>query len=96
MLEKKAVLKQFFNCEILRNGQILKEDLWVRDGKVIDPEKIFYDEKIVPDFIIDCRGALISPGYIDLQVNGECFYERLFTIFFTKCIYPEVYGIFLI
>lgn len=65
-----GVLKQFHNCQILRNGQILKEDLWVRNGKVIDPEKIFYDEKIEPDFEIDCRGALISPGYIDLQVNG--------------------------
>ncbi|XP_033217985.1 N-acetylglucosamine-6-phosphate deacetylase [Belonocnema kinseyi] len=70
MFEKKIVLKQFFNCQILRNGQVLKEDLWVRDGKIIDPEKIFYDEKVLPDFMIDCRSALISPGYIDLQVNG--------------------------
>lgn len=74
MLEKKIVLKQFFNCQILRNGQILKEDLWIRNGKIIDPEKIFYDEKIVPDFMIDCHSALISPGYIDLQVNGKCFF----------------------
>ncbi|XP_043468812.1 N-acetylglucosamine-6-phosphate deacetylase [Leptopilina heterotoma] len=69
-MSKKNKLKQFCNCRILRNGQILMEDLWVRDGKIIDPEKIFYDEQIIPDYVIDCQDALISPGYIDLQVNG--------------------------
>lgn len=64
------ILKQFYNCCILREGKILNEDLWVRDGKVVDPEKIFYDEKIKPHIKIDCNGALISPGYIDLQING--------------------------
>ncbi|XP_066600102.1 N-acetylglucosamine-6-phosphate deacetylase isoform X2 [Prorops nasuta] len=63
-------LKQFHNCQILRNGQILLEDLWIRDGKIIDPEKIFFDEKIQPDIKINCHGALIAPGYIDLQING--------------------------
>ncbi|XP_017880269.2 N-acetylglucosamine-6-phosphate deacetylase-like, partial [Ceratina calcarata] len=64
------VLKQFYNCCILRDGQILEEDLWVRNGKIVNPEKIFYDEKIQPDIRINCSGALISPGYIDLQING--------------------------
>jgi N-acetylglucosamine-6-phosphate deacetylase len=49
---------------------MLEEDLWVRDGKIVNPEKIFYDEKIDSDIKIDCAGALISPGYIDLQING--------------------------
>ncbi|XP_029055610.1 N-acetylglucosamine-6-phosphate deacetylase [Osmia bicornis bicornis] len=64
------ILKQFYNCFILRDGTILHEDLWVRDGKIVNPEKIFYDEKIKPNIRIDCNGALISPGYIDLQING--------------------------
>lgn len=64
------LLQQFYNCQILRDHKILIEDLWVRDGKILDPEKIFYDEKIKPDVRIDCNGALISPGYIDLQING--------------------------
>lgn len=65
-----GILKRFSNCQILRAGEILKEDLWVRDGKFVDPEKIFYDEKIQPNQTIDCKGALISPGYIDVQING--------------------------
>lgn len=36
----------------------------------MNPESIFYDEKIKPDVKIDCGGALISPGYIDVQING--------------------------
>ncbi|XP_046747685.1 N-acetylglucosamine-6-phosphate deacetylase [Diprion similis] len=66
----KKLLKQFYNCDILRDGQIVREDLWVRNGKFVNPEKIFYDEKIMPDVRIDCGNALISPGYIDLQING--------------------------
>lgn len=70
----RRILKQFYNCRILRDHAILIEDLWVRDGRIVDPEKIFYDEKIKPDVRIDCNGALISPGYIDLQINGTCKY----------------------
>lgn len=38
-------LIKFKNSRILRNHKIIKEDLWVRDGKIIDPEKVFFDEK---------------------------------------------------
>ncbi|XP_012250519.2 N-acetylglucosamine-6-phosphate deacetylase [Athalia rosae] len=65
-----TLLKQFYNCQILRNGHIIKEDLWVRDGRFVNPEKIFYDEKIQPGIKIDCCGMLISPGFIELQING--------------------------
>nr|XP_012223871.1 PREDICTED: putative N-acetylglucosamine-6-phosphate deacetylase isoform X1 [Linepithema humile] len=68
--QKKGALKQFCNCKILRDGRIRTEDLWVRDGKIVNPEKIFYDEKVKPDVMIDCGTALISPGFIDLQING--------------------------
>lgn len=62
---------QFRNCRILRDHQIIKEDLWVRNGKVINPEKLFFDEKQMAYVQVDCNGALIAPGYIDLQINGE-------------------------
>lgn len=38
-------LIKFKNCRILRYHKIIKEDLWVRHGKIIDPEKVFFDEK---------------------------------------------------
>lgn len=64
-------LKQFKNCRILRNHKIQKEDLWIRNGKIINPEKIFFDEKTKADIQIDCRNAIIAPGFIELQINGE-------------------------
>nr|CAG4650982.1 EOG090X06GX [Simocephalus serrulatus] len=61
---------QFHNCFILRDGVIKKEDLWTRDGKIVDPEPIFFDEKDYADIKVDCQGLLIAPGFIDVQVNG--------------------------
>jgi N-acetylglucosamine-6-phosphate deacetylase len=66
-------LLQFRNCLIMRDHAIITEDFWVRDGKIVDPERVFFDEKISADIQIDCKGALIAPGFIDLQINGkEC------------------------
>lgn len=64
-------LLQLRNCRLLRN-HILHEnvDLWVRHGRVIDPEKIFYDERRSADRVVDCYGAICAPGFIDMQING--------------------------
>lgn len=66
-------LFQFRNCQILRDHTVISEDFWVRNGKIVDPEKVFFDEKISADVQIDCKGALIAPGFIDLQINGTSF-----------------------
>lgn len=65
-----TIVTKYFNCNIIRDGHILMQDLWVKDGQIADPEKIFYDEKKIPDIEIDCLGSLITPGFIDLQING--------------------------
>jgi N-acetylglucosamine-6-phosphate deacetylase len=61
----------FRDCKILKNHKFITEDLWVRDGKIINPEKVFFDEKQEPNVEIFCNGALISPGLLDIQINGE-------------------------
>lgn len=53
----------FRNARILRNHQLLGEDLWVEDGKFVSPK-----EQI--DDVVDLDGRIIAPGYIDLQING--------------------------
>ena len=62
---------QFHNCRLLRGGQLVSQQLWIRDGKIIDPEPVFYGEKRKPDQVVDCHNALIVPGFIDLQINGK-------------------------
>lgn len=66
-----AIITKYFNCNILRNGKIVAQDLWVEDGQIADPEIIFFDKKIIPNIEIDCLGSLITPGFIDLQINGK-------------------------
>uniref|UniRef100_H9G5G2 N-acetylglucosamine-6-phosphate deacetylase n=1 Tax=Anolis carolinensis TaxID=28377 RepID=H9G5G2_ANOCA len=46
------------------------EDLWVRGGKILDPEKLFFDEKKPADVQLDCQGCIVAPGFIDVQING--------------------------
>lgn len=71
MTSASSKLIQFVNCRILRDHKIIKEDLWVRNGKIVNPEKVFFDEKIQSEEKIDCKNAIIAPGFIDLQINGE-------------------------
>ncbi|KAJ7397132.1 N-acetylglucosamine-6-phosphate deacetylase isoform X1 [Pitangus sulphuratus] len=47
-----------------------REDLWVREGKILNPEKLFFDEKGSADVQLDCKGSIIAPGFIDVQING--------------------------
>jgi N-acetylglucosamine-6-phosphate deacetylase len=63
-------LHRFRNCKLIRHHALLIDDLWIRNGKIINPQEIFFDEKIQADIEYDCQGVLIAPGYIDLQING--------------------------
>ncbi|XP_028455371.1 N-acetylglucosamine-6-phosphate deacetylase [Perca flavescens] len=65
-----AAITQFINCRILRDHRLHRDDLWVREGKVLDPEKLFFDEKGYADKRVDCEGSIIAPGFIDVQING--------------------------
>ncbi|KFW92624.1 Putative N-acetylglucosamine-6-phosphate deacetylase, partial [Phalacrocorax carbo] len=47
-----------------------REDLWVREGKILNPEKLFFDEKGFADIQLDCKDSIIAPGFIDVQING--------------------------
>lgn len=48
----------------------MSDDLWIRGERIIDPEAHFFNEKTLPDIVIDCGGAIVSPGFIDVQLNG--------------------------
>ncbi|GFR64992.1 N-acetylglucosamine-6-phosphate deacetylase, partial [Elysia marginata] len=63
-------LYQYTNCRILRGGKIVREDFWVRDGRIMNPEVLFFVEKVNADQRIDCDNLIIAPGLIDVQING--------------------------
>ncbi len=57
------------------NGVLEKGDVWVRGGKIIEPMQVFYEERKAPDVTVDCRGLIVAPGFIDIQINGvQLFY----------------------
>lgn len=45
--------------------------MWVRDGRILDPEKLFFDEQGYADRQLDCGGDILAPGFIDVQINGS-------------------------
>ncbi|KAJ1950492.1 N-acetyl-glucosamine-6-phosphate deacetylase [Linderina macrospora] len=70
MSKSTSPITQFYNCRILRDHKLVEDYLYVQDGKIIDPAKMFWEENRVPDVRIDCKGGIVSPGYIDVQLNG--------------------------
>uniref|UniRef100_A0A8D2JD05 N-acetylglucosamine-6-phosphate deacetylase n=1 Tax=Varanus komodoensis TaxID=61221 RepID=A0A8D2JD05_VARKO len=62
-------LKELGQTKLL-HVSVSREDLWVRDGKILNPEKLFFEEKKSADVQLDCKGSIIAPGFIDVQING--------------------------
>ena len=58
----------------VRRKIIELDDVWVRNGKVIDPERRFWEaskgNEFYADKTIDGKGLILSPGFIDIQLNG--------------------------
>jgi N-acetylglucosamine-6-phosphate deacetylase len=61
-----GIVLKFTNCRILRDGKLVKDDLWVKDGKIIDERKRFWAASTASsheaDEVIDCMNAIIAPG----------------------------------
>ncbi|CAB4442980.1 unnamed protein product [Rhizophagus irregularis] len=64
-------LIKIVNGRIVRNHTIINDDvLYIHDGKIIDPQNHFFACGNPPDVVINAKGLLIAPGYIDVQING--------------------------
>ncbi|KAF2097907.1 N-acetylglucosamine-6-phosphate deacetylase [Rhizodiscina lignyota] len=65
-------ITKFTNCRVLRGNELVQDDLWIssRTGKVLDGQKIFFEYGTSADRVIDLGGRIISPGLIDVQLNG--------------------------
>ncbi|CAH8559510.1 unnamed protein product [Dicrocoelium dendriticum] len=61
---------RFTNCFILQGEELISDYLWIRDGVIADGLSLFYTHKLTADITIDAGGAVIAPGFIDIQVNG--------------------------
>ncbi|KAI9318226.1 hypothetical protein BX666DRAFT_2018883 [Dichotomocladium elegans] len=59
------------NAKLLLNHKIVEGSyLWFQNGKIIHPQNLFFDLHREADEIIDAKGMLVVPGFIDTQING--------------------------
>ncbi|EIE86384.1 hypothetical protein G6F46_008176 [Rhizopus delemar] len=62
---------KIINARILLNHEIVKDSyLWYQDGKIIHPQNLFFSARRDADEIIDAKGLLVVPGFIETQING--------------------------
>lgn len=63
---------KFTNCRLVKHNKLVNEDLWIseRTGRILNGQKVFYEYRVGPDKVIDLEGRIISPGLIDVQLNG--------------------------
>ena len=66
------MLIKFTNCRLAVNGTLVYQDLWIDaiKGVIVDPQKVFYDYRAISDRIINLGNKIVSPGFIDIQING--------------------------
>jgi N-acetylglucosamine-6-phosphate deacetylase len=65
-------ITKFTNCRLVKGNELAKQDLWVSSvtGKILYGQEVFYGQNAVPDKVIDLGGRIVSPGLIDVQLNG--------------------------
>ncbi|KAL4071283.1 carbohydrate esterase family 9 protein [Scleroderma yunnanense] len=63
----------FTNCLLPQeDGSLVEKDLWIDSncGVILDAQQTFYLRRTRPNKIIDLGGNILSPGFIDIQING--------------------------
>jgi len=74
-MQETTQLIKLTNCQVLRGHQLIIDDLWIRNGSIIDAEVLFWQAcrgqaSWQPVQVLDCKGLILVPGYIDSQING--------------------------
>ncbi|KAG6857184.1 hypothetical protein H0H87_008249 [Tephrocybe sp. NHM501043] len=63
----------FTNCLVPQeDGSLVEQDVWFdeRRGTILDAQKTFFSRRERPGRTVDLRGNILSPGFIDIQLNG--------------------------
>ncbi|KAM0721142.1 hypothetical protein Q7P37_003429 [Cladosporium fusiforme] len=65
-------ITRFTGGFLVKGDKLVEEDLWISSvtGKILHSQEVFYDYHVVPDEIVDLKGKILSPGWIDVQLNG--------------------------
>ncbi|KAJ4305217.1 N-acetyl-glucosamine-6-phosphate deacetylase [Kalmusia sp. IMI 367209] len=71
IVRRSGVIK-FTNCLLVKGAELVHEDLWISSasGKILNGQELLYGHLTAPDNIIDLGGRILSPGLVDVQLNG--------------------------
>ncbi|KAK5169786.1 N-acetyl-glucosamine-6-phosphate deacetylase [Saxophila tyrrhenica] len=63
---------RFTGGRLVRGNELVEEDLWISSvtGKILHSQQVFYEHHIVPDEVVDLKGKILCPGFVDVQFNG--------------------------
>ncbi|KAI8335481.1 hypothetical protein BC941DRAFT_430446 [Chlamydoabsidia padenii] len=65
-------LYKIINAKLLQDHQLVENDyLWFQNGKIVDGKRVFFEQEIEPDEVIDAQGGIVAPGFLDIQINGS-------------------------
>lgn len=69
---KPSGIVKFTNCRLLKGNELVYEDLWISStsGKILNGQQILYEDRVAPENIINLQDRILSPGLIDVQLNG--------------------------
>ena len=64
---------KFINGVVVSENDLVKRDLVVdsESGQILDLKSTSDEPQLMPDSIIDLKGKILSPGFIDVQLNGS-------------------------
>lgn len=65
-------ITRFTGGRLVRGNKIVEEDLWISSvsGKILRSQEVFYEHHVIPDEVVDLKGRILCPGFIDVQLNG--------------------------
>jgi N-acetylglucosamine-6-phosphate deacetylase len=63
---------KFTNCLLVKGDDLVSEDLWVSSisGKILNGQEMIFEHRVAPDQVLDLGGRILSPGFIETQMNG--------------------------
>ena len=70
-------ITKFANGRLVRDGRLVKGDIWINrsTGRIIDAQKSFYVDRALPDRVVDLKGKILAPGFVDVQFNGAFMFD---------------------
>ncbi len=56
---------------LLKNGKVYYKGKFINTQVLFDKKIIALGEKLAADTVVDCKGAYITPGFIDIHIHGR-------------------------